>query len=185
EALGARHSEAAGGPRAEVAVGDAAQQLRDPEGGAVGDHGEIAHQRHHQAAALAGAIDGHEHDLRAALELHERCQVDAVGLAIEARAALVSAAHLAADAEVIPGARQHQDVDLRIALGQDRGLLDPVVHLDGAGVAPLGAIEDHAQHAGVLAAAEVAGSEVDRHHGARAHGAVLAAADTPPPAVTR
>src|SRR5262249_2278210 len=104
-------------------------------------------------------------------------------LAVEAGAALVPAAHLAADAEVLAGTGEHQHVDLRIALGQDRGLLDPVVHLDGARVAPLGAIQDDAQHACVLAATEVSGAEIDRRHGARVHAVVLPAPTGRPPSV--
>src|SRR5262249_37346429 len=174
------HPDPAGEAGTEVAVGDASQQLGDAEGGTIGGHGEGAHQGHHEPAALAHAIDRDQGDLRAALELPEPRQIDAVSLAVERLSVLVTAAHLAADAEVIPGPRQHQDVDLGIALGQHRGLLDPVVHLDGAGVATLGAVEDDAQHAGVLAATEVTGPEVDRRRGA--HGAVLAAGRTRSPA---
>src|SRR5262249_11383688 len=181
----APHADPARQPSAEIAVGDATQQLRDAEGGPVGDHGEVAHQRHDEPAALTGTVDGHEHDLRAALELHEGRQIDTVGLPVERRAALVSATHLAADAEVLAGPGEHQHVDLRIALGQDRRLLDPVVHLDGAGVASLGTVDDHAQHAAVFAATQMAGPEVDRRRGGCLHGAVLAAAAPRPPAITR
>jgi hypothetical protein len=58
--------------------------------------------------------------------------------------------HLAADAEVVPRPGEHQDVDVGIALGEHRRLLDAVVHLDGTGVAPLGTVEDDAQHTGRL-----------------------------------
>src|SRR5262249_49157974 len=140
---------------------DATQQLRHPEGGAIGHHGEVAHERHDEAPALTGAVDRDEHDLRAALELHERHQVDAVGLAVERLAALVLPPHLAAHAEVVAGAGEYDDVDVGIALGEHGRLLDAVIHLDGAGVAPLGPVDHDAQDPTGLRAAEVAGVEID------------------------
>ena len=55
-----------------------------------------------QAAALAHPVDGGQHHLRAASRAARTGQIEAVGLAIERLAALVLAAHLAADAEVSP-----------------------------------------------------------------------------------
>src|SRR5262249_3229293 len=71
----------------------------------------------------------------------------------------------------------HEDVDVGIALGQDGGLLDPVVHLDRAGVSPLGTIEDDAQHAVGLRRVEPARAEIDRRHAT-----VLPAGTAAPPA---
>src|SRR5262249_33640735 len=159
----------------EIAVGDAPEQLRNAEGCPVGDHRQVAHERHHQPAALARAVDGHEHDLRAALELDERRQVDAIGLAIDRLAALVLAPHLAANTEVVAGAGQRQDVAVRIAPGQHRRLLDAVVHLDGAGVAPLGTVEHDAQDAVGLRAPQVPRAEVDGLLFTRRHARVLPA----------
>ena len=70
-----------------------------------------------------------------------------VGLAVERLAAFVLAAHLAADAEVLAAAGDHQHVDVRIALGQHRRLLEAVIHLDGQRVAALRPVDDDAHDA--------------------------------------
>jgi hypothetical protein len=51
----------------------------------------------------------------------------------------VLAAHLAADAEILAGAGDDDQVDVGIALGDDAGFLDAVVRLDGQRVAAAGA----------------------------------------------
>src|SRR5207302_3201021 len=101
EELRARRADPAREPRAEEAVGHAAQQLRGPERGALGGDGEVGGEGQVEPAALAGAVDAEHDDLWTTLKLHEREQVDAVRLAVEARTALVPSAHLAADAEVV------------------------------------------------------------------------------------
>src|SRR5262249_53352290 len=147
------------------------------EAGAVGHDRDVARDRHDEAAALAHAVDRHEHDLRAALELHERRQVEAVGLAIERLPALVTAAHLAADAEVVARSGENEHVDVGIALGEHGRLLDAVVHLDGARVAALGPIEHDAEHAVRFRRAKTRRAEIDRRHPV-----VLAAEATAAPA---
>jgi len=97
--------------------------------------------------------------------------------AIERLAALVLAAHLAADAEGVARARHDEHVDLGVALRDHRGLLQTVVHLDGAGVLPLGPIDDDAEHAPLLRRTQARRTEIDRRHPS-----VLAARPTRMPA---
>jgi hypothetical protein len=76
----------------------------------------------------------------------------------------VLTAHLAADAEDVADAGDHQRVDIEIAVGQHRGLLDAVVHLDGARVAPLRPVDDDAQRALPYATFKVLRTEIDALH---------------------
>jgi hypothetical protein len=94
--------------------------------------------------------DAQQHELRAAFDLHERRQVEAVGEAIDRQVVLVLAAHFTADAEVVAGAGDQDDLDVGIAFGDDAGLLDAVIRLDGERVTAIGAVDADRENAVVL-----------------------------------
>ena len=98
-------------------------------------------------------------DLRAALELRRtaagRCRRSRGRSAARPRASRPSRRRRRSTS---PVAGDHEDVDVGIALGEHRRLLEAVVHLDGERVAALGPVDDDAQHAVAAGGAQVARS---------------------------
>ena len=130
-------------------VGDAAQQLGHPEGGAVARHGDVGQHGDEQAAGLADPVDRGHHRGPAVPDGQEREDVvPDVGRRFVTR--VRAATEVATRSEDVAGAGDDERGQVRILVDDADGPLDAEVHRRREGVPGLGPV-DHAPGDGALA----------------------------------